>query len=403
MRHTVTPAARVSAAIDILDDVMAGTPVGQVLTAWARRSRFAGSGDREAVRDLVFDALRCRRSYAALGGAATGRGLMIGACRAADRDPGELFTGTGHAPAPLTADESVGTAGAGDLPPAVALDFPDWLESPLRASLGADFVGVMSALRRRAPVFLRVNRARIGREGAIALLAGEGIAAEPVALSPTALVVTGNARRIQQSRAYREGVVELQDAASQAVVDALPTPSGQVLDFCAGGGGKTLALAARTGGGGARFFAHDADPRRMRDLPARAARAGIAVTMLAPGKVAEAAPFDLVLLDVPCSGSGSWRRDPQGKWALTPDALARLCATQAGILQEATTLVSEHGVIAYVTCSLLACENEDQVARFLAGAPGWGLAGDRRFTPRDGGDGFYLALLSRDPLQVRWN
>ncbi|HEX9859194.1 MAG TPA: RsmB/NOP family class I SAM-dependent RNA methyltransferase [Paracoccaceae bacterium] len=391
----MTPAARLAAAIDILDRVLGGTPAEQALTNWARASRFAGSGDRFAIRDLVYGAIRCRRSHAALGGAETGRGLILGGLRAAGIEARTLFTGQGHAPAPLTAAEAGPTP---DLPELVALDCPDWLAPSLRAALGQDFAPVMAALRQRAPVFLRVNTARATRDEAAARLAAEGIATRPAPLAKTALEVTENARKIHSTQSYLTGVVELQDAASQAVVEALPLAPGQkVLDFCAGGGGKTLAMAARAEG---LLFAHDADPRRMHDLPARAERAGARLRLLEGAGVRHAAPFDLVLADAPCSGSGSWRRAPEAKWALTEARLQELCKIQAGILDEIAPLVAPGGHLAYATCSLLEAENAAQIAAFLARTPGWKPAGGLRLTPLDGGDGFFLAILTRDQSHI---
>jgi len=387
----MTPAARVAAAIEVLDAWLGGAALERALTNWARAHRFAGSKDRAAIRDHVFDAARCRRSCAALGGAETGRGLMIGALREAGVPLGEVFSGEGYAPAPLAPGEGAGAAWA-DLPEAVRFDCPDWLEAPLRASLGADFAPVMEALRHRAPVFLRVNLAKGAREAAKAALAAEGIETQPHPLSATALEVRAGARRVQASAAYREGLVELQDAASQAVVDLLPVaPGARVLDFCAGGGGKALALAAR----GARVTAHDADPGRMSDLPARAARAGAGIAVLAPGERPAAAGYDLVLADAPCSGSGAWRRSPEGKWRLTPVKLDELRAIQASILDEITAFIAPGGGLAYATCSLIEAENGDQIAAFLSRHPGWRVSAERRFTPRDGGDGFYVAHLTR--------
>ncbi|HHH89324.1 MAG TPA: RsmB/NOP family class I SAM-dependent RNA methyltransferase [Aliiroseovarius sp.] len=386
----MTPAARIAAAIGILDKVLAGEPAEKALTNWARASRFAGSGDRAALRDHVFDALRNRASFAHLGGALTGRGLMIGALRAAGVDPATLFTGEGHAPAPLSEAEQ---APPPPMPELVALDCPDWLAPQLRASLGDDFAPVMQALKVRAPVFLRVNLARADRETAARRLAQDGIDTRPHPLAETALEVTRNPRRVRNSTAYQQGLVELQDAAAQAICAEIPmAPGARVLDYCAGGGGKALALAAR----GARVLAHDAQPARLRDLPVRAARAGVEIPLLDRPGVRRAAPFDLVVADVPCSGSGAWRRSPEGKWRLTPDALDELCDIQSGILDEIADLVAPGGALVYITCSLLARENQDQVARFLARFPGWRLARQRLLTPRDGGDGFFQARLMRE-------
>lgn len=389
----MTPAARVAAAIEVLDAIIAGASAEQVLTTWARKSRFAGSSDRAAVRDLVFDALRSRRSYAALGGRADGRGLMLGVCRASGKPFDDIFTGASHAPAPVTGMEATHLLEPVSMPEAVALDCPDWLEAPLRVSLGQDFGPVMTALKSRAPVFLRANLARTTRAMVQEELFAGGIVTRAVSHVEAALEVLENPRKIQNTAAYREGRVELQDAASQAVVASIPVAEGWVLDYCAGGGGKTLGLAARAPR--ARFFAHDANPGRMRDLPSRAKRAGVKVTLLATDEVPKTAPFDLVVLDVPCSGSGAWRRAPQGKWDLTPERLADLLAVQAEILDEATDFVSESGTLAYVTCSLLNAENIDQVAAFLTRNNGWALTRTQRLTPLDGGDGFFLALLQR--------
>lgn len=382
----MTPEARVAAAIDLIDLWLGGADAEQALTGWARRNRYAGAKDRAAIRDHVFEAIRCRRSFAALGGAETGRGLMIGALRAAGRDPADVFTGQGYAPAPLTPGEGEARA----MTEAERLDCPDWLVAPLKDALAADFAPVMKALRHRAPVFLRVNLARTDCAKAQAVLASEGIETAPHPLSPTALEVTEGARRVAQSRAYKAGLVELQDVASQAVVDLLPVERGmRVLDYCAGGGGKSLALAAR----GAVVSAHDSAPRRMADLPARAARAGVGIGRLAPG--AARGNYDLVFADAPCSGSGAWRRAPQGKWALTPERLNELCRIQARILDEIVPLVAMGGGLAYATCSLLRNENQAQIAAFHARHSGWKTVAERQFTPLDGGDGFFVAHLTR--------
>ena len=241
----MTPAARLSAAIEVLDRIVAGQSAELALTNWGRSHRFAGSQDRAALRDLVFDALRCRRSFAALGGGETGRGLILGGLRDAGQDVAALFTGARFAPAPVGTDE------VGRLPEAAeALDCPDWLIGPLQDSLGGQTEAILRAMRQRAPIFLRVNLALTTVAAAVALLAQDGIAAQEHPLAKTALQVTENARKIQTSAAYLQGHTDLQDAASQAVVQALPLRPGlRVMDFCAGGGGKSLAMAALGGEG----------------------------------------------------------------------------------------------------------------------------------------------------------
>ena len=384
------PAARISAAIEVLDRALGGTGLESALTAWGRANRFAGSGDRAAIRDLVFDGWRCRRSFAALGGGDTGRGLMLGRLRAADQDTSAFFTGMGHAPSPVTAQDAHLSASQNEM-----LDCPDWLAPYLQQSLGANFEPVMQAMRHRAPVFLRVNLARISRDDAAVMLAKDGMETAPHALAATSLQLLTSSRKIMITQAYLEGFVELQDAASQAVVEAIPLIPGQrVLDYCAGAGGKALALAAR---GDINLWAYDVDAGRMRDLPKRAARAGAKIGLL--GNPAQHAPYDVVLADAPCSGSGSWRRDPQGKWALTKARLAELMAVQAQVLDKAAPLVARDGLLVYATCSVLGYENQDQIAGFLARSAGWHQILERQFTPLDGGDGFFLAILTRKSEQ----
>ncbi|MDU8912647.1 RsmB/NOP family class I SAM-dependent RNA methyltransferase [Aestuariicoccus sp. MJ-SS9] len=380
----MTPAARVQAAIEVLARMGDGVPAEKALTNWARGARYAGSGDRAAVRDLVFDILRTRRSAAARGGGEGGRTLMIGHLRQSGLAIETLFDGSRHGPSPLTEQEGAG----GRAPtPQEAADLPDWLFAAFRVSLGEQASEVAEALRHRAPTFLRVNMRKTDVAAAQAALAAEGVGTEPVADVPTALRVTENPRRIQNSAPYRDGLVELQDAASQKVVDLLPLTEGaRVLDYCAGGGGKALAMAARTG---AEVIAHDADPRRMRDLPVRAQRAGAVVT---PVDAPEGA-FDLVLCDAPCSGSGSWRRAPEGKWLLTPERLEDLMHTQDQILEKASALVADGGYLAYVTCSVLDGENANRVTHFLSRRDGWTNVLQNRFLPGKDGDGFFLALL----------
>ena len=384
----MTPAARVQAAIEVLDVILDGTPAEKALTGWARGARYAGSKDRAAVRDHVFHVLRRQRSCAAHGGGLHGRSLMIGALRAEGTPPEMLFTGEGYAPTPLGEPDAMGgRPDARDL-----WDLPDWLIDAFGQSLGSGAEAAAQALRNRAPVMLRANLRKISRDEARVVLAEDAIVAVPHPIAQTALRVEDGARRLSGSRAYQEGLVELQDGSSQAAMEIVPVPEGgKVLDYCAGGGGKTLALAARMQ---AWWFVHDAAPQRMKDLPDRAARAGVSVEGLLPGQVAGQAPFDLVLCDVPCSGSGTWRRAPEAKWQLTSDRLSELVAIQAEILCEAARMVAPGGVLAYATCSVLRAENQDQIARFLSENPLWQGCQQRVWPVSDGGDGFFTAILS---------
>ncbi|WP_460273473.1 RsmB/NOP family class I SAM-dependent RNA methyltransferase [Celeribacter sp. ULVN23_4] len=392
----MTPAARISAAIECLDDILSGENAERVLTNWARGHRFAGSKDRAAIRDHVFDALRCKRSYAWLGGAGegrpSGRQLMIGALRAQEISPDTLFCEDRFAPRPLNEDEQAMPPALDQAPRGVRFDCPDWLLPLYEATLGADTEAALELLRQRSDVFLRVNIAKSTLSYALELLAADGIEAVPHPLSETALKVTKGTRAVARSQAYLTGVVELQDAGSQAIIDALPLENGMaVLDYCAGGGGKSLAMGARAE---LNLTAHDVDPARMQDIAPRASRAGIKVTC---ARKAELAPtYDLVLCDVPCSGSGAFSRSPQGKWALTDARLTRLVALQSEILDEVAERVAPGGVLAYATCSLFEAENTDQVAGFLTRRPAFSLIRQSVLSPLKGGDGFFYAILRRD-------
>ncbi|OOY02837.1 RsmB/NOP family class I SAM-dependent RNA methyltransferase [Thioclava sp. F28-4] len=384
----MTPAARYAAAIDILDRIQTGEVAERALTNWARGHRFAGSKDRAAIRDHVFDVLRCKASAALAGGGAQGRALVAGLLRLQGTDPATVFTGEGFAPDPLSDEERA--ALSKPLPDDIAqLDWPDWLRDQLAADLGSDFDDISEAMRARAPVFLRVNLAKADRAEAIAVLAKDGIEAFPHPLAETALELGEGARRIQQAEAYTDGLVELQDAASQAAIASVPIAAGQrVLDYCAGGGGKALALAAACPE--AQIAAHDIDAGRMRDLPVRAKRAGTKVAMRAPGDPGTG--YDLVVVDAPCSGSGTWRRTPDAKWRLSAARLAELVTLQSEILDVARDLVAPGGRLVYMTCSLLSVENGAQIADFVT-RHGCELVSQRQFAPLSGGDGFFVAQL----------
>ncbi|GIT92255.1 SAM-dependent methyltransferase [Jannaschia pagri] len=389
----MTPGARVQAAIEVLDGVLAGAAAEQALTRWARRSRYAGSKDRAAVRDHVFDALRRLRSSAWLGGLSDmdmsqmeGSAVLAGTLRGQGADLDALFTGQGHAPAPWDRDPPSGV-----MPDSVALDCPDWLLPSFRDSLGQRAEAVLLALRDRAPVVLRANTQKATRDQVAERLAQDGVETAPHPLSPTALRVVGPARGLTNLEAFAEGLFELQDAGSQSLVDRVPVVPGQrILDLCSGGGGKALALAARHAG---EIMAHDADPRRMRDLPARARRAGAGIQIVETPE--RFAPFDGVIADVPCSGSGSWRRAPEAKWRLIPERLEALTTLQHDILRRAVDLTNAGGWIAYMTCSLLRSENEAVVETLLSERSDLRLDAQWRCDPLDDADGFHLSILRK--------
>lgn len=381
------PAARVAAAIEVLDAIFSGSAPEPALKSWARGHRFAGSKDRAAIRDHVFDALRRRASYGWVGGAETGRGVMLGAMRT-KRLVDEVFTGIGHAPDPIRANEQ--ERDLAQAPRAVRHDIPDWILPHFDEACGDKSDAVLSELQNRAAVFLRVNAARITRDLAQVELARDDIHTQPVEGVNFALKVIEGERKILRSSAYETGLVELQDASSQQAIEMLTlTPGARVLDYCAGGGGKALAMAAR----GAVVTATDIDPRRMADIPARAARAGVQIDRIDQDALHELAKFDLVLCDAPCSGSGTWRRDPAGKWALTPEKLSHLHDTQLEILETAQSFLRDGGRLAYATCSVFKSENSDVIQEFAKRNSCFSLAFEHQFTPDHQGDGFYIAQL----------
>ncbi|NRA99970.1 MAG: RsmB/NOP family class I SAM-dependent RNA methyltransferase [Rhodobacteraceae bacterium] len=392
----MTPAARIQAAIECLDEILAGQPAEQCLTRWARGHRFAGSKDRAEIRDHVYSALRQRSSLAWIGGAMTGRGLMIGMLRQSGIDPQTVFSGEGYAPAPLSAQECKPPPPIEDAPWSVQHDVPTWMEKDVRADLAPRAEAICDAFRQRAQVFLRVATARGSVDDAINALGAAGITASRHEQVETSLVVTDGARRIKQSMPYLTGLVELQDVSGNAAVRALKNKYKplRILDLCAGGGGKSLALADAFPS--AKIVASDANFSRMRDLPDRARRARVDIEIRASDALnSETDRFDLVLCDVPCSGSGTWRRQPDAKWRFSSDELQRLTDLQADILRRARDFVSPGGTLAYMTCSFLTRENDTQITGFRTENPDWRFAMSRRFDTIKGGDIFFLATLTR--------
>ncbi|WP_299356682.1 RsmB/NOP family class I SAM-dependent RNA methyltransferase [uncultured Shimia sp.] len=386
----MTPAARVQTAIELLDQIFSGTPAEKALTAWARRSRFAGSKDRAAIRDHVYDGLRRRRSALPAGLDETGRHLMLGLLHQDEANLDALFSGATYAPDELNAQERAALETVWPLP----ADLPEWIVPKMQGALGQGFEASVSAMRHRAPVFLRVNLRKISRDAAIATLQEDGVLCRASELADTALEVFEGPRKIAQSRAYLEGLVELQDASSQAAIQGLPLTEGmRVLDYCAGGGGKTLAMGGRVEG---QFWAHDANPARLRDLPNRAERAGLSVVIADHAQLENEPGFDLVFCDVPCSGTGTWRRTPDAKWRFSPEDLEDLFRVQCNILNKAKATVKIGGILVYATCSVLREENEIQVEKFVSDNPGFSLLHCQRWSLLQGYDGFFIAHLTRN-------
>jgi len=394
----MTPGARISAAIECLDLIFDGMPAEKALTGWARRSRFAGSKDRAAVRDHVFDVLRRRDTYAYIGGGLTGRSVIIGLVQFHDDlEFDALFNGVGHAPYELSEEEKArlsntlsgevnGAEGASNF-----WDLQDWCRDKLSSSHPQNARKISEALKSRAPVDVRVNLRRATVSQAQEQLHAEEIEAEACSLAPAALRLKQNARKIARSQTYLDGIIELQDAGSQALVGVLPLANCKtVLDYCAGGGGKSLTISDMSD---AKVFAHDISVARMADISKRAERAGVTIPCLASEDLPKHAPFDLVLCDAPCSGSGSWRRSPDAKWRITPKKFNELLDLQFEILCEAQKLVAPMGYLVYATCSLFAEENEDQVRRLLEKHPNFERKSQHNWTPADGCDGFFVCVL----------
>jgi len=337
------------------------------------------------------DALRRRDTYAQLGGARTGRSVMIGLVDFQGLSLAELFNGVGHAPAPLSDEEHATLANAKAVAQSDIWNMPDWCADLLQSSHGASAYQIAQSLGSRAPVDLRVNLKRTSRDEAMDALAADEIATKPVEISESGLRVLENPRKVKMSQAYLSGLVELQDAGSQALIDVLPLSSCEtILDYCAGGGGKSLAMAAACD---AEIYAHDISDARMKDIPTRAARAGVEIECLTPEKLKQTSKFDMVLCDAPCSGSGAWRRSPDAKWRLIHDRFSELLALQSEILTDASKLVGEGGYFAYATCSLFEPENEMQVDAFLKNNPRFSLVTRKSWTPLSGCDGFFVALM----------
>lgn len=395
----MTPEARLAAAANILDKLDYDRPVEPQLKAWARRNRYAGSGDRRAIADRVYTVLRCKRSSALHCGGTDGRALVLGSLVSSDGLPIAAILDLCKGPyglEPLTESERANLLSVStDKTDAEKLDWPDWLYPQAVYAFGDSTADELHAMRKRAPIDLRVNSLCATPPQAISLLAAEGVNATPLELSETALRVASGTP-ILNTETYRSGIIELQDSASQAVTSfAQPEPGQKVLDFCAGAGGKTLALAALMNNRGT-LIAHDIEPRRMSDLPTRAKRAGATMIRQASKSELELRGFDNVLVDAPCSGSGSWRRDPMGKWRLTQEKLETFTAAQRDAIASAAIYVRPGGVLTYATCSVLPCENDEQADWFCAQNPVFELESSRALWPsRDNCDGFFMARFRR--------
>ncbi len=431
----MTPAARLSAAIEVIAELETRRrPAADALKDWGLAHRFAGSSDRAAIAGLVYDALRRRSSSAWLMGENTPRAVLIGMLhreRALDVEQiSALCNGARFAPEQLTQTEREAlTGGALANAPAYVLgDYPDWLEPHFARVFGDERAAEGAALASRAPLDLRVNTLKGERDETLAKLAH--LKAEPTRWSPIGLRIRLSADAkspaIHAEPAFIKGAVEIQDEGSQlAALFANAKPGEQVADLAAGAGGKTLALAAVMENYG-QIYATDIDKRQLAPIHERLARAGAHnIQVRTPRGEADmladlAGRIDLALIDAPCTGTGAWRRNPDAKWRVRPGSLSQRLTQQAGLLDRAAGLVKPGGRIAYVTCSVLAEENDDQVRAFVERTPDFSVEkpadmarvlGERAYlftraalisdagllmTPRRADtDGFFVSLLRR--------
>ena len=385
----MTPGAHIAAAIEVLDQILAGKNAEVSLIKWGRSNRFAGSGDRYAIRDIVYDALRQKNSLTKRSKNISGRSWIIALLKKREVNLDEYFGATRYSPPKIKKWELelLPIENESDL-----YDIPDWLWPKWKASLGIKANQVADTLKERANIFLRVNIIKGTRKDAIQALEKDGIISKFHPTVSTALIVNKGTRKIKNSQAYNIGLVELQDASSQAsVLNLNIDQNGPVLDFCAGGGGKSLALSAYLN---KPIFAYDANFERMKDLPNRASRSGADIRVIRSNDLKKSY-YGLVFCDVPCSGSGSWRRDPEGKWSLTLQDYERILSLQQNILTTASQLVKTNGNLVYATCSILKDENKAQIQKFLENENDWVFQKEKFSIPSELGDGFYFSILKR--------
>jgi len=420
----MTPAARLAAAIEVFAAIGSERrPAADALRAWGLTHRFAGSGDRAAIAGLVYDALRRRASSAFIMGADTPRAVLLGMLK---RERGldteaitKLADGSQYAPEALSNDERkrLDAADITNAPAHVAGDYPEWLDSHLTRVFGEARVEEGEALASRAPLDLRANTLKGERDAAGGMLSD--LKPEPTRWSPWGLRVriSADAKNpsIHAEPAFLKGLVEVQDEGSQvAALLSAAKPGEQVVDLCAGAGGKTLAMAAMMQNKG-QIFATDDDKRRLAPIHDRLKRSGARnVQVRTPKSVGGeindlAGRMDLVLIDAPCTGTGAWRRNPDAKWRMRPGALEQRQKEQAEILDRAVGLLKPGGRIVYVTCSVLDEENGAQVRAFLSRHSGFSAQpptavgqalGERAFmfgkAARVSGEGILLTPRSTD-------
>jgi 16S rRNA (cytosine967-C5)-methyltransferase len=426
----MTPAARLSATIEVLSDLDARPrPVNEALKDWALAHRFAGSGDRAAIGALVHDALRRRASSRWIMQSDTARatalGMLVAARQQSIEDISLLCDGSRFAPDPLSETErhALANASLSGAPSHVQGNYPEWLEPEFTAAFGEEAAAEGQALAERAPLDLRVNTLKTIRAKALpALVEYEARAGQ---FSPDAIRVPpradGRIKPVQADPLFLKGMVEIQDEGSQIVARLAGAEAGMmVLDLCSGGGGKSLALASLMNNKG-QIFATDVDSRRLAPIHDRLSRAGVRNVQVRTPRAGVmpledlVGRMDIVFVDAPCTGVGTWRRNPDAKWRIRPGSLDVRVKEQREVIDHAVKYLKPNGLLCYVTCSLLPTENDAQIEALLTRSPGFEVAdaalpGDMpelqpsmrqtRFghllTPhRTGTDGFYIARLRK--------
>lgn len=409
----MTPAARLQMAIEILEGLeKTAQPTDRFLKSWFRTRRFAGSKDRRAIAEQVFAVQRHRAALGHRMGSDAPRALMIAALMERNEDIAALFTG-GYGPAPLTDAERVAMAATPPSAPDWARgEYPEWLEPELRRAFGDRLLEEMASFIPRAPTDLRVNTLKADRDAVIAALTQMGLAGMPTPYAPHGVRIAGEAGNLSGAPLFESGAFEFQDEAAQIASHLCGArPGMRILDLAAGAGGKSLAFAAAMQNQG-EIVACDVRGEALAELEKRAGRAGVTIIQTVPLEhVQPAGLFDAVFLDTPCSGTGTWRRQPELRWRLTPARLAELTALQDRLLDQAAASVRPGGHLFYATCSVLPCENQDRLMAFQARHPGFtplnmaeswglnpppGLIRDLQASPATTGtDGFFCAGLRR--------
>jgi 16S rRNA (cytosine967-C5)-methyltransferase len=418
----MTPAARLQAAIDVLDGLQSsGLPADRFIREFFRARRYAGSKDRAAVSERVYDVFRHRAEFAWRMGSDANRALAIGSLLndGGDADAiAALFTGDGYGPAALSDSEraAIAQAASEEMPVHVRGEFPEFLQSELQRRFGDALLDEMRALTERASVDLRVNTLKAERGDVLQELQANGLEAQPTPFAPHGIRIAAGkaAASLQQTRLFLNGAFDFQDEAAQiAAVLCDAKPGMRVLDLAAGAGGKSLALAAAMQNRG-NIVACDIRQGALDNLRERATRAGVEViTAKLVSRLRDEEMFDVVLVDAPCSGTGTWRRQPELRWRITPERLDELNTLQDSLLDQAAAHVQPGGRLVYATCSLLPRENEDRIAQFLkrnaafqslSVERAWREAGGEKVVPgmaeafrasplTTGTDGFFVALM----------